>query len=181
MRNRETTRNMILAALFAALTAAGAFVRIPVGPSVITLQFFVTALSGVILGGKWGALSQMIYILIGLTGIPVFAVGGGLGYFLQPSCGFVIALPIAAFVIGSVSNGGSSPLRTVIACLWGLIMLYAVGTAYMALILNVYLNEKMSFTEILSAAVLPFLIGDGIKIAAVTAAAKLLPKHLLEK
>jgi len=178
MRNKETVKKMTLAALFAALTAAGAFVRIPVGVSAITLQFFVTALSGVILGGKWGALSQLIYVIIGLTGIPVFAAGGGIGYFLQPGCGFVLALPFVAFVIGSVADGGKSPLRTVFACTWGLLLLYAVGAAYMSLIINVFMREHAGFLKILSAGVLPFLLGDAVKIAAVSAVAKILSKRI---
>ena len=52
--SHKTLRAMLLAALFAALTAVGAFIRVPIGPTSITLQFFFSALAGILLGVKWG-------------------------------------------------------------------------------------------------------------------------------
>lgn len=86
------TRTMSLAALFAALTAIGAFLQIPVGITSITLQFLFTSLAGLLLGAKWGALSQLVYVILGLVGLPVFTQGGGPGYLLQPSMGFLLGL-----------------------------------------------------------------------------------------
>ena len=63
---------MLLSALFAALTAVGAFIRLPAGPTSITLQFFFSALAGILLGVKWGAVSQLLYVGLGLLGLPVF-------------------------------------------------------------------------------------------------------------
>ena len=74
---RETrTRNLVLAGLMAALTALGAFIRIPLGITSITLQFFFTAMAGVLLGPKWGALTQGAYVALGLAGLPIFTLGG---------------------------------------------------------------------------------------------------------
>ena len=61
MNHHDMTRNMVLAALFAALTAIGAFLQIPTGTVPITLQFLFTALAGLLLGWKWGAVSQLLY------------------------------------------------------------------------------------------------------------------------
>ena len=74
------TRSLILAALFAALTAIGAFLKIPLGALSLTLQFFFTAMAGVLLGPRWGAASQAVFVALGLAGLPVFTMGGGLGY-----------------------------------------------------------------------------------------------------
>lgn len=71
MNQHDMTRNMVLAALFAALTAIGAFLQIPTGTVPITLQFLFTALAGLLLGWKWGAISQLLYVGIGLLGLPV--------------------------------------------------------------------------------------------------------------
>ena len=71
------TRSLILTALFAALTAVGAFLKIPFPLSAITLQFFFTAMAGTLLGKKYGALSQAVYVLLGQVGVPNFALGGG--------------------------------------------------------------------------------------------------------
>ena len=88
---RKTT-SMILAALFAALTAVGALIRIPTPVSSFTLQVLFTAMAGILLGKKWGAASQAVYVLLGLTGLPIFTSGGGPGAFLQPSGGFLVFL-----------------------------------------------------------------------------------------
>ena len=68
MNQHDMTRNMVLAALFAALTAIGAFLQIPTGTVPITLQFLFTALAGLLLGWKWGAISQLLYVGLGLLG-----------------------------------------------------------------------------------------------------------------
>ena len=94
------TRTLTRTALFTALTAAGAFIRIPLGYSSITLQFFFTAMAGCLLGPVWGPVSQTVYVALGLIGLPIFTQGGGLTYLLQPTCGFLIGLIPAAWVIG---------------------------------------------------------------------------------
>ena len=83
-------RMMVRAALFAALTAVGAFIRIPIGDLSVTLQVMFSLMAGLILKEKWGSISQIMYILCGLVGIPVFTGGGGPQYVLQPSFGFII-------------------------------------------------------------------------------------------
>ena len=95
------TRSLILTALFAALTAVGAFLKIPFPLSAITLQFFFTAMAGTLLGKKYGALSQAVYVLLGLVGVPNFALGGGFSYVFQPTFGFLLGLIPSAWVIGS--------------------------------------------------------------------------------
>ena len=79
-------RELILCALFVALVAVGALIRIPVGTDVFTLQFMFTLLAGLLLGPRLGATAVAVYILLGLIGVPVFASGGGPGYILQPTC-----------------------------------------------------------------------------------------------
>ena len=149
----------------AALTAAGAFIRIPIGISVITLQFLFTAMAGVLLGPGGGALSQGVYVALGLVGLPIFTAGGGFGYVLQPSFGFLLGLIPAAAVIGGLSRRSSSPVRLALACGAGLAVLYAVGVPYMALILNGYLGKGISAPALLWSGMLIYLPGDAAKIA----------------
>lgn len=94
------TRKLTRTALFAALTAAGAFIRIPLGYSSITLQFLCTAMAGCLLGPAYGAASQAVYVALGLIGLPIFTQGGGLSYLMQPTCGFLIGLIPTAWLIG---------------------------------------------------------------------------------
>lgn len=173
-----SARKLVYTALFAVLTAVGAFLRIPLGVSSITLQFLFTAMAGVLLGPGCGALSQGVYVALGLIGLPIFTAGGGFGYVLQPTFGFLLGLIPAAAIIGAISRRSASPLRLALACLAGLAALYAVGVPYMALILNGYMGKGMSVSALLWAGMLPFLPGDAIKIAVTALLCPLLRKRV---
>ena len=169
---QNNTKYLILTALLAALTAVGAFLRIPLGAMSLTLQFLFTALAGILLGPKWGAVSQAVYVALGLVGLPVFTMGGGPSYIFQPSFGFLLGLIPAAAVIGALVGEEVRPVRTALACLAGLAVLYAVGLPYMALILNVYLGKALSAGAILMTGMVVYLPGDALKIAAAVVVAR---------
>ena len=95
-------QKMVLTALFVALTAVGAFIRIPTAWVSFTLQILFVFLAGILLGPGWGALSQLIYVLLGLIGVPIFTGGGGLSYVFQPSFGFLLGYIAAAAVTGGM-------------------------------------------------------------------------------
>lgn len=173
-----SARKLVYTALFAVLTAVGAFLRIPLGVSSITLQFLFTAMAGVLLGPGCGALSQGVYVALGLMGLPIFTTGGGFGYVLQPTFGFLLGLIPAAAIIGAISGKSTSPLRIALACAAGLAALYAVGVPYMALILNGYMWKNMSLSALLWAGMIPFLPGDAIKIAVTALLCPLLRKRV---
>ena len=96
-------KGMIFSALFAALTGAVAWFKIPLPftPVPITLQTLMVLLSGAMLGAYYGGLSMIIYLVVGAIGLPVFAGGSsGIGALLGPSGGYLLSYPIAAFTIG---------------------------------------------------------------------------------
>ena len=161
----QKTKMLARTALLAALMAIGAFIKIPLGVSSITLQFFFTAMAGCLLGPMWGAVSQGVYVLLGLVGLPIFTLGGGFGYVLQPTFGFLLGLIPSAWVMGLITKKSRKPLRIILACAAGLAVLYAVGLPYMALILNGYLGKGWSFGRLLRDGMLLFLPGDALKIA----------------
>ncbi|MBP1736633.1 MAG: Substrate-specific component BioY of biotin transporter [Oscillospiraceae bacterium] len=161
---RLHTRDLVFAALFAALTAVGAFLQIPVGTVPITLQFLFTALAGVLLGARYGALSQAVYILLGLAGIPLFTHGGGLGYVFQPTFGFLLGLIPAAWLIGKLTQGNCGLVRSALACVAGDAVLYLIGTPYVYLIMKFYMAKEVSFW-VVAKGMLVFLPGDALKIA----------------
>ena len=178
MRNQKT-RELVLCALFTALTAVGAFIKVPVPVVPFTLQFLFTMLAGLLLGGRLGAISVGAYAVLGLLGLPIFTQGGGLSYLLQPTCGFLLGLIPSAWVIGLLTaRRPPHPLRTALACFAGLAVLYAVGLPYMAVILNGYMGKGMDVSAILWAGMLPFLPGDMLKIAVTALLAPLLQKRL---
>ena len=163
MKNK--TRMMILAALFAALTAVGAFIRFPLGTMSVTLQFMFTAMAGVLLGAKWGAVSQTVYVVLGLVGLPVFTMGGGIGYVMQPSFGFLLGLIPTAWAIGRLTEKENGHWRIALACLAGLVVLYLIGLPYMYLIMKLYLHKSITVWTAVKAGMLVYLPGDAIKIA----------------
>ena len=163
MKNK--TRMMILAALFAALTAVGAFIRFPLGTMSVTLQFMFTAMAGVLLGAKWGAVSQTVYVVLGLVGLPVFTMGGGIGYVMQPSFGFLLGLIPTAWVIGRLTENENGHWRIALACLAGLAVLYLIGLPYMYLIMKLYLHKSITVWTAVKAGMLVYLPGDAVKIA----------------
>lgn len=98
------TRDLIYCALFAALTAIGAFLHFQFMHATITLQCFFTAMAGLLLGARLGALSQALYVGLGLVGLPIFAAGGGFSYVFNPTFGFLLGLIPAAWVIGRLAE-----------------------------------------------------------------------------
>src|SRR3712207_1750584 len=101
----DKLKGMIFAALFAALTAACAWFKVPLPftPVPITLQTLAVLLSGAMLGAYYGALSMIIYLILGAIGLPVFAGGGsGFGSLLGPTGGYLLSYPIASFVVGKM-------------------------------------------------------------------------------
>ncbi|NLK22407.1 MAG: biotin transporter BioY [Epulopiscium sp.] len=158
-------KDMILVSLFAALTAIGAFIKFPVGPAPMSLQFLFTAFSAILLGSKLGALSQLIYLIIGLSGIPIFTGGGGIGYILNPTFGYLIGFVIGAFVIGkSIENAKSNSfMRLFTSCLIGLGVVYLIGVPYLYLILKNVVQKDITFIETLKSGLIVFLPGDFIK------------------
>ena len=177
MAKHIPVRELALSALFAALTAVGAYIRIPTPWSAFTMQVFFVFMAGALLGPKYGALSQGVYVLLGLVGIPVFVGGGGLTYVLKPTFGFLLSYIPAAAVVGALRRG-TSPGRIALSCLAGLGVIYLVGLPYMALILNAYMGQSMGFGEIVMSGMVVFLPYDAVKIVLAAALARALIPRL---
>jgi biotin transport system substrate-specific component len=154
-------KGIVYASLFGALTAAGAFIVIPVPPVPITAQTFFLNAAAVLLGGSLGALSQFIYVMLGVVGIPVFSGGkAGIGVIFGPTGGYLLGFIIAAFVIGKIAGAkrGAGIFWHIFAMLVGMVIIYSLGITQLALV------AKMSFKKALAIGVLPFIPGDIIKI-----------------
>jgi len=159
-----TLGDKVLIAIFAALTSIGAFISIPIPYVPFTMQFFFSSMSGIILGGKKGALSQLLYILIGLIGIPVFTKGGGPQYIFQPTFGYLIGLIIAAYVIGKVVEIKKNSFKNLLlANFLGIIVIYFIGVIYFYLINRFYLGMNITISLAIYNGFLITLPGDVIK------------------
>ncbi|HEY8804576.1 MAG TPA: biotin transporter BioY [Clostridium sp.] len=143
----KKTRNLILVAMFAALTAIGAFIKVPIPYVPFTLQYLFCALAGLILGSRLGALSQIVYVAIGLSGVPVFTEGGGISYIFKPTFGYLIGFIVAAYVIGKIRENVKefTFLKTIFTLLLGLFFIYLFGVVYLYISYNLYLGKNVSF------------------------------------
>ncbi len=162
MNTNPSLRMMVLASLFAALIAAGAFLAIPIGPVPIYLANFFVMLAGLALGPKWGLAAVGTYLLTGALGLPVFSAGtGGLGRFWGPTGGYLLAYLPAVYLVGIISNRAKpSMVLDIIAMLLATAVIYTMGVPWLKTMTG------MSWQKSVAVGMVPFLIGDGIKIAA---------------
>lgn len=156
-------RDIVLISLFAALIAVGGFIKIPMPGVPFTLQFLFVNLAMLLLGSKRGALAVLVYVVVGLCGLPVFTQGGGIGYVLQPSFGYLIGFVAGAFFGGMLlERMKKSTLGTRLAAsALNLVIVYTIGVIYLHLIRNIYLGSEMSAWNALLFGALVFLPGDG--------------------
>ncbi|MDD2578689.1 MAG: biotin transporter BioY [Clostridia bacterium] len=164
-KNRLAVRDMTLIALFTVLAIIGGKISIPVFTIPVTLQFQVCLLSGLLLGARRAMLAQGLYLLLGLIGLPVFAMGGGPAYLLQPSFGYLPGMMLCAGLVGWLSARGpgtTSLLRRLVVNLAGLVIVYVCGISWLLLIRNVYSGESMLLLRALQIGLLPFLLTDSL-------------------
>jgi len=178
-----TIREMILAALFATLAmVAAALFRFgaPVVP--FSLVPFVVMLSGALLGARAGALAMLVYVLLGLIGLPVFEKPpfGGPAYVLQPTFGFLVGYIAGAYVTGALlpKKGQPGAVRYFLAMAGGLAALYLFGLPYLYLILNFYLGKTFSVWQVVKIGFLPFIGLDLLKAAAAAVLAGAVSRRL---
>ena len=147
--------------IFVLATSFGAYVAVPLpGTAVpITLQPLFIILAGAVLGPWGGAAAMASYLALGVSGAPVFSFGGaGLPWLLGPTGGYLIAAPAAAFLVGYVARGGAGRVRRGVALALGIATLYVGGVAQLLLLTGAPLATTVA------AGVLPFLVGDLIKV-----------------
>ena len=165
--NREKINKITLVAMFAALAAIGAFIRVPFPMLSFTLQILFTTMAGLLLGGELGALSVGVYILLGLIGLPIFTGGGGPAYVLQPSFGYLLGMIAGAFVTGKLTqtkDGKPSFLRIILACYAGLLVIYLIGVPYLYLVCRFHLEKTIGADVLLTNYFLVFMPTDSIKM-----------------
>jgi len=161
------TQSMILVAIFAALTSVLALlpaIPLPFSPVPITFQVLGVFLAGSILGRKLGALSLLVYLLLGSIGLPVFA-GGNAGFstLLGPTGGYLIGFPIAAFFCGWLIELGDAQkikknLAYALSILTGILSIYLIGTVQLSVVLGISLQKAFMIGS------LPYIPIDLIKI-----------------
>ncbi len=138
------TKDIALCGLFTALIIVGSFIRIPVPVVPFTLQLLFTTLAGVLLGARLGTLSVLLYLFLGLLGVPVFTEGGGFSYIFQPTFGYLIGFAVGCWLTGTIVGSRHNPsyLRLLLANFAGMAVVYLFGVVYCYFIVNFYLVGK---------------------------------------
>nr|WP_317332976.1 biotin transporter BioY [uncultured Romboutsia sp.] len=166
------TNELVICALFASLTAILTQISIPLPVVPLTMQIFAVALCGLVLGKRLGFISQIIYVLLGAIGLPVFAqFRGGLGIILGPTGGFILSFPIIAFVVGYFSEKFKSIVGIMFGMICSLLISYIIGTLQFCLVTN------SDFIKGLTICVVPFIIVDITKLSFAT----VVGKHILKR
>ena len=149
------TRNLVRAAVFAALTAILSQIVLPIGPVPFNLAVLGAYLSGCLLDPVWAFASQMVYLLLGLVGIPVFAgFSSGPSALLGPTGGYIVGYLFLALLTALAFHWGGKWFLLLPCMLGGLAICYLLGTGWFIL------TTGRSLTESLALCVLPFVLPD---------------------
>ncbi|MDD4334313.1 MAG: biotin transporter BioY [Desulfotomaculaceae bacterium] len=178
-----SARDITMTAVFAALAVVAAML-VRYGGNIVPFSLlpFVVMLAGGLLGARLGSLSIIVYILLGLVGIPVFATPpfGGPAYVLKPTFGFLLGLVVSAYVIGALlkNREESGFARYFLSMVAGIVVYYLIGLPYIYVILNLYLGQAVSVIKVLYIGFIPFIALDLVKAAAAAAMARALYRRL---
>jgi biotin transport system substrate-specific component len=160
----DSIRKMVFTALFTALIIVGTYISIPLpfSPVPIVLATFFIILSGLVLGKWWGMAGSGLYLFLGALGLPVFSGGGGgIAHFVGPTGGYLIAYLLVPFVIGLIANGKKKSIaKDIIALITGSLLFYIFGVPVLKLVTG------MTWGKAIVAGMLPFLLGDSLKVIA---------------
>ena len=158
-------REMTMAAMLAAMLCVCGPLTIPIGPIPVSLANFMIYLIGATVGPRLGIVSVLLYLLIGMAGLPVFSgFSGGLPKLLGPTGGFLMGDLPCVFLVGLGTGdaaGREAPaVRRILFLLAGAAVLYIMGTLW-----YMFLTKNSLWTSV-SLCVLPFLPLDVLKMAA---------------
>lgn len=180
MEKKETftTVNMVMMALFAAITCVLAPLAVPIGPVPISLTNLVIYISLYVLGWKRGTITYIVYLLVGLVGLPVFSgFEGGIGKFAGPTGGYLVGFIFMSVICGIFIEKWHeiSPVHVtlnMLGMILGTVAAYAFGTAWFCL------STGTGVVAALSLCVFPFIIGDLIKMAIAVSVGPVIGKQM---
>lgn len=166
---RNSSKNMVRCSLFASLMAICAWICVPIGDMVFTLQTLGVFLTLGLLGGKQGSAAILIYLLLGAAGLPVFSgFRGGIGMLVGVTGGY-----LWGFLLSGLLYWALEPLGRLPAMIAGQIGCYLCGCFWF------YLYAGGGLWLILARCVLPYLIPDAIKLALAFFLSRRLSRHLV--
>lgn len=141
---------IVLSGVFVCLLIVSSLIRIPLVGISITMQTLFVFLSGMILGYKWGTITIICYLVLGLLGLPIFSNGGGIFYVLEPTFGYLLGFILCSFVIGIiVKENRDNFKKLIISGSLGLFIIYLIGLLYYFLIARHFYSINIDEYQIL--------------------------------
>ena len=184
IQDASVATKLLMSLMMACLTGIMAQIIIPLPwtPVPITAQTFAVLCSGLILGKKYGCLSQILYIVLGIAFIPWFGgMTGGLDVFLGSTGGFLIGFIIASYFIGAITEkyakARSFSRMAVVIGIANFALIYIPGLAGLALWYSLTQGAAIGVVDLLMMGLVPFIVGDIVKILGAASVSKVfLPK-----
>lgn len=162
--------------LSAALIAVSAFIRIPTQPVPLTMQVFIIFLIPILFGARVAFFGFLLYLGLGLIGLPVFSSGGGIGYVLMPTFGYLLGFMVSTIPVGVICDKIKGYKGYVLAGITFMLIYNIIGAAWLYFNINYIQNKEMSVTGAIVAGILPFILPDILKITAAVSIAPVLRK-----
>ena len=164
MENKLYLRKLVICSMFIVLITIGAFIKIPIPYIPFTLQFLFVVLAGSLLGGKLGGFTVLMYVFMGLVGLPMFTEGGGFMYVLKPTFGYLIGFILCAMIVGYLVKKDNSPsvFKYYSYNFIGLLVVYLIGISYCYLVMRFYLHQSVDIKNLIFTGFLLALPGDVI-------------------
>ncbi len=165
---KPSTRTLTAMAVMTALTCFGALVRIPAYPVPVSLQSLFPLLAGSLFTPRAAAATQALYLLLGLVGLPLFSQGGGPAYLLQPTFGYLAAMPLTAALVSAGRARLRRPSFSMLLLLMGAATLFLLvfGTCWLYFSLKWTAGNSLPLSAALMAGLVPFLPVEALKAAA---------------
>lgn len=161
IRHNANTKKIALTAMFTALIIVGAFIKIPIPGIPFTMQFLFINFAMLMMGPLWSGAAILIYIIMGLIGLPVFTAGGGFTYVLYPTFGYLIGFFVGCLVTGSLLQRMKLKRRNfLIMSVINMLIVYVFGMIYFYFIQTLYMGVTVSAKTVLISCFLLFLPGD---------------------
>ena len=173
----EFVQRLMLAFSFACLTGLGAYIRVytPLSPVPFTGQVFFVLLSGAVLGMRYGGISQLMYVILGVVGVPWFAGGAsGVEYMTGATGGYLVGFVLAALFVGYVvdlDKRAKTVVGLVPLMITGVLIIYVIGATWLAISLDLDLWQAIAL------GITPFLLLDVVKAILASGAARVMTER----
>lgn len=168
MSKSISPRNLTYSALLCALLCISAFIRFPLFPFPVqfTLQVLIVFIIAGLLNPVYCAITISLYIVLGLSGLPVFSAGGGIGYILTPYFGYILGFLFGSMAMSKIYSSRLIKRKLVaygLGAVTAIIIIYTIGVIYMYLIMNLYLKSSITFFDTVYKGALIFIALDIFK------------------